>query len=99
MIGLFAFLENPASPGPIWEYGLAVGVISAACGLIWWLLKNDREKMETITGTHAKVIIDIDEKHRDERKDWNQYAQSRDERITTVCDQLIKAIHETKSEK
>jgi hypothetical protein len=83
-------------PSSVWEYGVSIGVIILSFALIWRLIHLATEKFESITKTHAETVSELSDKHRSERDAWSEYAKLRDARITTVCDELIKAIHEAK---
>jgi hypothetical protein len=83
-------------PNSVWEYGVSIGVIILSFALIWRLIHLAMDKFDGITKTHAETVTELSDRHRSEREAWNEYARLRDTRITTVCDELIKVIQETK---
>ena len=106
-------LPKPVST--VWDFGLAIGVITLMAVLIWRLIVIITEKMDSVASTHATTIketidkhaetiketndthaatiVSISDKHAAERKDWNEDARLREVRITTVCDEVVKALH------
>lgn len=84
---------------PLWEYGVSVGVIILASSLIWKLIVMLTETIDTLTTKHESSIKAIVETHASERSEWRTESQKREERIVSVCDELIKTIHENERDK
>ena len=95
-----------AAPPNVWELGLAAGVISG----LFYAMRVLFEKYATTTKSQAEEyskstkeqsdkftesIKELNELHRQERLEWRQDAQKREDRVTKVCDDLIRTIHES----
>lgn len=78
----------------LWEYGVSIGVIILASSLIWRLIVMLTNTIETLTTKHESSIKSIVETHAIERTEWRAESQKREDRITTVCDELIKTIRD-----
>ena len=74
----------------VWEYGLAAAVITALFLCLWKGLSMSLEKFETISETNSKMVTGLTDKHREERDEWRNEAERREDKMVDLVQQIIK---------
>lgn len=101
-------LADSTLPLDVWDYGLSIGVITVLFLGIYYLfnhftkankeqaeayLVSSREQASEFTSTLQVMTAE----HKSERDEWRSDSNKREERAMKVCDELIRTIHENKS--
>ena len=81
-----------ASSFPMWDFGLAIGVISSLFAFIWFAFGRVLRQFETIAAKHDETVRVMLETHHAERMIWRDEGRRRSEKIDALCDRMIAAL-------
>ena len=77
---------------PIWDFGLAIGIISTLFTFIWFAFGRVLKQFEAIATKHDETVRVMLETHHAERMVWRDEGRRRSEKIDALCDRMIAAL-------
>jgi hypothetical protein len=75
------------------EFGLSGVVISALFFVIWRLVTEAREHSEKLQEMHHRQTASLLREHREERAEWLESAERRDDKLGQAINNLTNSFH------
>lgn len=85
-------IQNSPISLNLFDYGIAAGVIVALLLILWKGSNFVVGKFEKISERHDATILEINQAHKSERKEWKEESKQREERLTELLETTLNSI-------